>query len=256
MKNVMDLSIYCVELQNCIQDMLHQSEDLTDKAELSEKMQQYFAWYQERLEKSKKLTADILEIQDKVNRMKAEQKDIKAYNRKLQTLAMYDSLTGLANRGYLNEYLSQRFEEAFEKQMLLGVELMDIDHFKTYNDTYGHLAGDVCIESVSQVLKDVQNDRVFCARYGGDEFMIVYSEMTIKEIQMVAETIQRKVRDLEVHHEGSEDGTKVTVTQGIFTSIPEEENREWDFNSMADIVLYNAKREGRNRYRIVTGFDS
>lgn len=216
---------------------------------------QYFALYQRRLEDGKRLTARMLKLQDKLSRVELEQKDIRAYNRKLESIALYDSMTGLANRSHLNEYLSQKFEEACEKQILLGVELMDIDHFKAYNDTYGHLEGDVCIEAVASVLKGVQNERVFCARYGGDEFMIVYSEMSIKEIQLVAETIQRNVRALEMQHEGAGFGAKVTVTQGIFVRVPDEENREWDFNSMADSVLYGAKREGRNRYRIVTEFD-
>lgn len=216
---------------------------------------QYLSLYERRLEDGKKITARILQLQDKLSRVELEQKDIRAYNRKLASIALYDSMTGLANRSYLNEYLSQKFEEALEKQQLLGVELMDIDHFKAYNDTYGHLEGDICIEAVAKVLKDVQNDKVFCARYGGDEFMIIYSEMTIKEIQQVAETIQRKVRELEMHHEGAGPDAKVTVTQGIFTRIPDEENREWDYNSMADTVLYGAKREGRNRYRIVTEFE-
>ena len=98
-----------------------------------------------------------------------------------------------------------------------------------------------------KVLHEVCSDRVFCARYGGDEFMIVYSDMTVKEILKVAETIQNNVRKLK--------GIQVTVTQGIFAHVPQEENREWDFNSMADTVLYHAKKEGRNRYRIVTEFD-
>lgn len=216
---------------------------------------QYLSLYQRGMADGKKLTARILELQDKLSRVELEQKDIRAYNRKLEYIAMYDSMTGLANRNYLNEYLSQKFEEATKNRQLLGVELMDIDHFKAYNDTYGHLKGDICIEAIAQVLKDVRNDKVFCARYGGDEFMIIYSQMTVKEIKQVAETIQNKVRALEMHHEGAGPGAKVTVTQGIFVRVPDKQNREWDFNSMADTILYGAKREGKNRYRIVTEFD-
>lgn len=216
---------------------------------------QYLCLYQQHMEDGRKLTARILELQDKLSRVELEQKDIRAYNRKLESIALYDSLTGLANRTYLNEYLSQKFEEACKKQLLLGVELMDIDYFKAYNDTYGHLQGDICIEAVARVLKGVQSDKVFCARYGGDEFMIVYSQMSVKEIQLVAEKIQTGVQKLSIPHEGAGPGKYVTVTQGIFVRIPDEENREWDYNSMADTVLYSAKREGKNRYRIVTEFE-
>ncbi len=247
MGTVMDLNIDFEKLQNYIQETLQQPEEDVCWDDMDQKFRRYFGLYQQRLDEHKRLTADIMQLQDKLNQIRAEQEQLMAHNRELETLAMYDSLTGLANRGYLNEYLSQKFEEAVEKQKILGVELLDIDHFKAYNDTHGHLAGDVCIASVAKVLKEAENEHVFCARYGGDEFMIIYTDMTVSEILSVADTIQNKVRQMK--------DVKVTVTQGIFAQIPQEENREWDFNSMADTVLYHAKREGRNRYRIVTEFD-
>lgn len=215
---------------------------------------QYLALYQRYQEDCRTVTAGILDLQDKLNRVELEQKDIEAYNRNLESIALYDSLTGLANRTYLNEYLSQKFEQAYANQTLFGVELMDIDYFKEYNDTYGHLAGDVCIESVANVLKEIETESVFCARYGGDEFMVVYSNMTVQEVRNVVESIQNKVRDMDIFHESSECENKVTVSQGVFIKIPEEQNREWDFNSMADNVLYEAKKQGRNRYHIATDF--
>jgi len=237
----MNLNKKWEKIENSIQEMFEQTD-------MDQKLHKYFEWYQRRLDEYKKITADILFLQDKLDRIQSQQQDIIAHNRELETIAMYDSLTGLANRSYLNEYLSQKFEEAFKQQKLLGIELMDIDHFKTLNDTYGHLTGDACLEAVGKVLQEVRSYRVFCARYGGDEFMIVYCDMTVKEILAVAEAIQNKVRQLE--------GIPITVTQGIFAHVPQTENREWDFNSMADTVLYHAKREGRNRYRIATEFDS
>lgn len=247
MGNVME-NMDFEQLQNYIQETLQQPEEEVYWDDMDQKFRRYFGLYQQRLDEHKRLTADIMQLQDKLNQIREEQEQLMAHNRELETLAMYDSLTGLANRGYLNEYLSQKFEEAVEKQKILGVELLDIDHFKAYNDTHGHLAGDVCLASVAKILQAVENNQVFCARYGGDEFMIVYTDMTVQEILAVADTIQNKVRRLK--------DVNITVTQGIFAQIPQEENREWDFNSMADTVLYDAKREGRNRYRIVTEFDS
>lgn len=215
---------------------------------------QYLGFYQKHQDDSRAVTARILELQDKLSRVEREHKDIQAYNRDLESIALYDSLTGLANRTYLNEYLSQKFEEAYANQTPIGVELMDIDFFKEYNDTYGHLAGDVCIESVASILKEIENENVFCARYGGDEFMIVYSDMTTQEVRNVVETIQDNVRALDICHERSKCANKVTISQGVFVKIPEEQNREWDYNSMADIVLYEAKKQGRNRYHIATDF--
>ena len=86
----------------------------------------------------------------------------------------------------------------------MGVELMDIDFFKEYNDHYGHLAGDQCLKAIAGVLRKQQvPGKIFCARYGGDEFMILYTGMTVEKIRRVAEDILRKVRKLKLPHECS-----------------------------------------------------
>ena len=83
---------------------------------------------------------------------------------------MHDELTGLANRTYLHEYLTGCFEHAYAEEKLLGVELMDIDFFKEYNDHYGHLMGDRCLKAIAGVLQKIQTPgQVFCARYGRDD---------------------------------------------------------------------------------------
>lgn len=163
-------------------------------------------------------------------------------------------MTNLANRDSYNEFYTHKFEEALAQRKLLGVEMLDIDYFKKYNDTNGHLKGDGCIEAVAGVLREIANSHVFCARYGGDEFVIIYSDMTKEEIMETAETIRRRVEELQIPHSSSECAKVVTVTQGIFARIPNELNREWDFSSMADITLYHAKNEGRNRWLLRTEF--
>lgn len=212
--------------------------------------EQYFSTYEKDRLNNKQVTARVLELQDRLRNIEKEQEKMLASNRKLETLALYDSLTNLANRTLINEYVSQKFEDAQNNSKLFGVELLDIDFFKRYNDTYGHLAGDVCIETVASVLRELENDRVFCGRYGGDEFVVIYSDMTAEEIGKVVVEIQHRVREKSIPHESSECGKTVTVSQGVFIGIPDEENREWDFNSMADIALYHAKRKGRNCYHI------
>lgn len=215
---------------------------------------QYLELYHQHLNAGRMVTAKILELQDKLSRMEADQQDMRAYNQKLEEIALYDSLTGLPNRAYLNEYISRKFEEACEKQQLYGVELLDIDCFKEYNDTYGHLQGDICLEAVANILDKMKNENVFCARYGGDEFMIIYSGMAESGIRDIAEKIQQRVRELEIVQEETGKVTKVTVSQGIFVHIAEKGNREWDFNTIADLMLYQAKQMGKNCYRISTEF--
>lgn len=214
----------------------------------------YFSAYEKDIQNNKQVTARVLELRDKLNSMEKEREKIRASNRRLKNIALYDSMTNLANRTFLNEYASARFEEAQREKRLLGVELMDIDCFKHYNDTYGHLAGDACIEAVAGVLRSVRSDRIFCGRYGGDEFMIVYHDMSMEEIRETAEQIQGRVRALAIPHKASDCADIITVSQGIFVRQPEEMNREWDFNSQADRVLYQVKRSGRNCYRIETEF--
>lgn len=230
--------------------LLHQKRN----QEYIEYTEQYFSTYEKDRLNNKQVTARVLELQDRLRSIEKEQEKVLASNRKLETLALYDSLTNLGNRTLINEYVSQKFEDAQNNSKLFGVELLDIDFFKRYNDTYGHLAGDVCIETVASVLHELENDRVFCGRYGGDEFVVIYSDMTSEEICKVVVEIQDRVREKCIPHESSECCKTVTVSQGVFIRIPDEENREWDFNSMADIALYHAKRKGRNCYHIEEKF--
>lgn len=214
----------------------------------------YFNMYQQLQQNSRQVTVKMIELRDKLLLVEKEQSDILADNRKLESIVLYDSMTNLANRTFLNEHLSEQFEEAQAQKKIIGVEIMDIDYFKQYNDTYGHLLGDSCIEAVAGVLKETENENIFCARYGGDEFVIIYSNMEIEEIRSVADTIQKKVIGMAIPHKASGCAPVVTVSQGIFAKTPEDFNREWDYSSMADISLYKAKREGRNRLLLTTEF--
>lgn len=244
-------NVLCFDLYPFMRECLQKA---GEKEAYRQYTQKYLFLYQKYLRNNMLVGARILELRDKVNQVELEEKDTREYNLKLETIARYDSMTGLANRGYLHDYLSEKFEEAYLNQTPLGVELMDIDHFKGYNDTYGHLQGDVCLKAVAGVLREAEKKNVFAARYGGDEFLIVYSDMTVLEIREVAEKIQNSVRALKFFPGGEEKGVEITVSQGIFVKTPDAMNREWDFNSMADTALYEAKRHGRNRYHICTDF--
>lgn len=216
--------------------------------------EQYFMAYERDRMNNKQVTAQVMELQDRLRSIEKEQEKMRVSNRKLETLALYDPMTNLANRTLINEYVSQKFEDAQRNAKLFGVELLDIDFFKRYNDTYGHLEGDICIETVASVLHGLVDEKIFCGRYGGDEFVVIYSDMTATEIEAVAEKIQQQIREKKIQHKGSQCSDIVTVSQGIFIKVPDDENREWDFNSMADIALYRAKSEGRNCYHIETDF--
>lgn len=215
----------------------------------------YFEAYEKERRGYRLGTARVMELQDELREVEQAQARISADNRRLAAIALYDSMTKLANRNRINEYLSERFEEAQKNKRLLGVEIMDIDCFKGFNDTYGHLAGDECLQAVAGILRKAQKKgKVFCGRYGGDEFVVIYSGMSIQEIENVAQKIQDQIRSLSIPHEKSDCSNIVTVSQGIFASVPAKDKHEWDFNAMADITLYQAKRDGRNRYRMQTEY--
>ena len=208
---------------------------------------QYFDIYEKYQQENREALINVIELQNRLKNVTLDWTNMKASNRELESLAMHDELTGLANRTFLHEHFTSRFEHAYEEHELMGVELMDIDFFKEYNDHYGHLAGDQCLKAIAGVLRKQQvPGKIFCARYGGDEFMILYTGMTVEKIRRVAEDILRKVRKLKLPHECSNCSNYVSVSQGVFVRIPVGNNKEWDFTSRADDLLYKAKSCGRN----------
>lgn len=204
---------------------------------------QYFDIYEKYQQENREALINVIELQNRLKNVTLDWTNMKASNRELESLAMHDELTGLAN----HEYFTSSFEHAYEEHELMGVELMDIDFFKEYNDHYGHLAGDQCLKAIAGVLRKQQvPGKIFCARYGGDEFMILYTGMTVEKIRRVAEDILREVRKLKLPHECSNCSNYVSVSQGVFVRIPVGNNKEWDFTSRADELLYKAKSCGRN----------
>lgn len=207
----------------------------------------YLETYEKFRQENHRALVGVMELQDRLRNITLDRENMRASNRVLEDLAMHDELTGLANRTYLHEYLTGCFEHAYAEEEIMGVGLMDIDFFKEYNDHYGHLMGDRCLKAIAGVLQKIQiPGQVFCARYGGDEFMIVYTGMTAEQIRRISEDILREVRTLKIPHECSRCSKYVSISQGVFARIPVENNREWDFTSRADELLYKAKNCGRD----------
>lgn len=157
-----------------------------------------------------------------------------------------DPLTKLPNREKLNEYTELAFENAYVNGTNLGVEIFDIDFFKQYNDTYGHQAGDKCLRKIAQLLKVLMEQGIFCARYGGDEFILIYENMTDARILAIAEKLRQSVIDLAIEHSNSSVSHVVTISQGIRNSVPQEGNKIWDFFYVADMAMYHIKRNSKN----------
>ena len=126
--------------------------------------------------------------------------------------------------------------------------MFDIDYFKKYNDTYGHLAGDQFLQIITSAIKDLianNPNSTFC-RYGGEEFAIIFTKTKLGKGIAIAEFIQKKVQTLKIAHRSSEIADIVTISIGIATIIPSSETQPKDLIHLADTFLYTSKTKGRN----------
>jgi two-component system, cell cycle response regulator len=161
-------------------------------------------------------------------------------------MAMLDSLTGLHNRRFLNNHLDQLVGQAKERAKSLAVVLLDIDHFKSINDTYGHDCGDEVLKEFAARLKTCVRTQDLACRYGGEEFIIVMPETSSWSAQVVAERMRRAVESKPFAIEKGARTINVTASLGLATMDTVEDTGE-SVIKRADQALYRAKREGRNR---------
>ena len=174
-------------------------------------------------------------------------------NERLAQLAQEDGLTGLANRRYFDSRLVRAFQQARERQRPLGIVMVDVDEFKSYNDLYGHQEGDACLRRVAQALQSsLQRADDFAARYGGEEMVLLLPDTDTDGAAQVAEQVRMAVLDLQVPHAGSGFGL-VSVSLGVAAWIPTGEGTPMGLLKAADEALYRAKREGRNAVRKAAG---
>jgi diguanylate cyclase (GGDEF)-like protein len=171
---------------------------------------------------------------------------LRAANEQLETLAVTDPLTGLANRRRLTEVLEEAWRRAVRPRLPLALALVDIDHFKLFNDFYGHPAGDECLRQVSRTLLRAVRDTDTVARFGGEEFVAVLPGADLDTAVAVAERMRAAVAALVHPHELAESGI-VTVSIGVAAVIPDRTGLHETLIKMADEALYSAKRAGRNR---------
>ncbi len=164
---------------------------------------------------------------------------------RMQELAVRDSLTGLFNRRYMEETLDREISRAQRERRSLGVIMTDVDSFKHINDAFGHVLGDAVLASVAEVLDhNIRKSDVAC-RFGGDEFILILPECSLKDTVMRAEALRRIVERACLKLGGSEIG-QVTLSMGV-SAIPEHGVTAADLLRAADKALYDAKRGGRNR---------
>ncbi len=171
----------------------------------------------------------------------------------LELLSHQDPLTGLANRRYLNTVLDKEWRWAVRFKKPVTVMMIDIDYFKNYNDSLGHVAGDRCLQQIATVLSSVASRSKECAaRYGGEEFMLVFPMTSTFEAKRIADLLIQRIGDLEIPHPSSSISSQVTISLGIVTIVPQMNDQLTEFINKADQTLYEAKSQGRNRYKIAS----
>jgi len=169
-------------------------------------------------------------------------------NEQLLRLAEIDQLTQVFNRRSMDRFLADEWKRHLKDNRALTVLFLDIDYFKEYNDTYGHLAGDHCLSAVAQTLKEnIRTDRDMVARYGGEEFAVILPHTECKEARHIAQRIMEDIQDLCIMHTTSRVADELTVSIGITTMVPNPAHEVSAIIDTADKALYDAKRRGRNR---------
>jgi len=181
-------------------------------------------------------------------------RDLASANRELEKLSRQDGLTGIANRRYFDSYLVTEVRRGARERQPLSLILSDVDHFKAFNDCYGHQAGDDCLRRVAAALSSAgRRPADLAARYGGEEFAMVLPGTVLDGAVDVAQAVSRAIEGLAIPHERSAVDRRVTLSQGIVSLTPEKETSSEDLIQRADQALYLAKQQGRNRYVVFGG---
>ncbi|NET25506.1 diguanylate cyclase domain-containing protein [Okeania sp. SIO1I7] len=172
---------------------------------------------------------------------------LKLANQRLHLLATLDGLTQVANRRHFDEYLDQEWQRMKRDGLPFSLIICDVDYFKLYNDNYGHQAGDDCLKKIAKTIqKMVDRPGDLVARYGGEEFAIILPNTDAECAFRIAETIRLEVQNLKIIHAKSEINEYVTISLGISSMIPQENQSPAELISLADQALYQAKNQQRN----------
>lgn len=211
----------------------------------------YYELSEEMEKENSVMVASMIQMRNSLNNLVQINWEVEQENIALHQKSETDSLTGLYNRYKLNEYGEDAFMRACDKQTPLAIEILDIDYFKEYNDNYGHQAGDEVLKMISRILLQMQkHGNVFCSRYGGDEFVLIYPDMSEEETYQWSEQLKQMIMQQSIEHKHSKAADIITISQGICWGIPTKENKVWDFLHAADTLLYEVKKVSRNSIRL------
>jgi diguanylate cyclase (GGDEF)-like protein len=179
------------------------------------------------------------------------QLDLKTMSDNLEIISQIDVLTGLYNRRYFNEAYDREWKSAVRLKAPISLIMIDIDFFKKYNDTYGHLKGDECLAAIAgEIKKNAMRPRDVASRFGGEEFIMMLPETDLDGAVFLVKSLLKAVENLNIEHESSPIDNRVTLSIGIISLIPNKNNDMDTLLKMSDDALYEAKKDGRNCFKI------
>jgi diguanylate cyclase (GGDEF)-like protein len=167
-------------------------------------------------------------------------------------MAQLDALTGAKNRRIFDEHLARVWQQAARDRRSLAILLLDVDHFKTYNDHYGHQAGDHALRQVARTAQAfIRRPLDIFARYGGEEFAAVLYDVDGSSAEGIADQMRRAVEALAIEHVASRTAVVITISVGVAVVEPTRERNSGGALQLADQALYEAKVKGRNRVKLM-----
>jgi diguanylate cyclase (GGDEF)-like protein len=188
-------------------------------------------------------------LQREVRDRLAAEAALQTANQELERLASLDGLTKVANRRGFDHRLEIEWRRLSREKSSLALVLCDVDHFKLYNDHYGHQAGDICLQKIAQAIEQcTRRSADLVARYGGEEFVVVLPNTDLEGAQHIASSIQHRIASLQIPHAQHSSSPFVTVSMGVAAIYPTPDRHSSELVAAADQALYTAKHQGRDRY--------
>ncbi|MEO7201228.1 MAG: diguanylate cyclase [Candidatus Tumulicola sp.] len=195
-----------------------------------------------------RMYVNLLQRDEAYRALRQSQQKLLEVNLELQRLTHSDGLTGLSNRRYLNEYLSAEWRRGAREKSPLALLMIDVDSFKLYNDTYGHVAGDEVLKRIASTIEGcLSRSGDLAARFGGEEFAVVLPGADVGGMRRLAEKIRRAIEALQLPHASSSTSQSVTISVGGAVVVPTPASAMTSLIEEADLALYRAKHEGKNR---------
>ena len=232
-----------LDFEICLyEEMIHYYLKSKQDEKVSKLTLKYYELSRVRTYRSKKLMLESIDTKFKIYQLTKDNLLAKENMITLKVKSEMDVLTKLLNRSALESIVEDWFEKAKQEQLPMAVEIIDVDYFKQFNDTYGHIQGDQCLKTLAEVMDRMNGENILFIRYGGDEFLAFYLNHSKEKVMSLAKLLKSEIRALNIEHASTLlEEKKVSITQGIFYGVPQKEENIFDFIRKCDDSLYEGK---------------